>query len=157
MSLANTEIIHKVRRVCARVIAVPISLYRACLGRVVFIGITGSCGKTTTKELVAAVLASRYRGVHSRGTRNVLGEVMLVILRARPWHRFCVQELTVGWIGEALPLERRVQLLRPQIGVITNIGTDHISALGSVEAIAAEKKQVDCGVAKKWHSDPQCR
>jgi len=114
-------------------------LYRVQLRRVVFIGVTGSCGKTTTKELIAAVLATQFRGRKNPGNSNLPHSIARTILHVRPWEKFCVLEIAAAIRGERIPLEDSLRLARPQIGVVTNIGTDHLSAFHTVEAIAVEK------------------
>jgi UDP-N-acetylmuramoyl-tripeptide--D-alanyl-D-alanine ligase len=114
-------------------------LYRAQLRRVVFIGVTGSCGKSTTKELIAAVLSSQLKGYKNPGTHNTPHYIGTWILRVKPNDEFCVLEIAAAKRGERIPLERPLNLVKPRIGVVTNIGSDHISAFGSMEAIAAEK------------------
>ena len=118
--------------VVVRVVVWIVSIYRLGLRRVVFIGITGSCGKTTTKEMVAAVLSSQYKGYKSRGSNNLLKEVVWSILLTRPGYEFCVQEFGVGGIGESIPKEKQFQMLKPQIGVVTTIG-EIILARSAVE------------------------
>ncbi len=120
-------------------VAWVVPIYQLTLRRVVFIGVTGSCGKTTAKELIVAVLSSQYKGHKSPGNSNVLGEVIRSILRTRRKYHFCVQEFNVGGIGEAISLEKQFRMFKPQMGVVTTVGDDHISAHGSREAIAAEK------------------
>lgn len=136
------------RPIILRVVVWTVSLYRLRLQRVVFIGITGSCGKTTTKEMVAAVLSSQYQGHKSPGNNNILGEVIRSILQTRSEYQFCVQEFTVGGIGEAVPLEKQFEMFKPQIGVVTTVGDDHITAHGSREAIAAEKGKLIAALPK---------
>ena len=127
------------RPIALRGVVSIVSLYRLGLWRVVFIGVTGSCGKTTTKEMIAAVLSSQYKGHKSPGNNNLLGQVIRSILLTRREYDFCVQEFTIGGIGEGVPLEKQVRMFKPQMGVVTTVGDDHISAHGSREAIAAEK------------------
>ena len=98
--------------------------------------------------MVAAVLSSQYKGHKNRGSYSILNEVVRSILLTRPGYEFCVQELTVGGIGEAISIEKQFQMLKPQIGVVTTIGDDHISALGSREAIAAEKGKLISALPK---------
>lgn len=109
--------------------------WRRCLKKTLFIGIVGSIGKTTTKELLMAILCGRNTVVGTRGSLNAAPEVAKVILRSRPWHDFGVLEL-----AEHQPnaLDVPLALLSPSIVVITNIGDDHISAFGSRQAIAKE-------------------
>jgi UDP-N-acetylmuramoyl-tripeptide--D-alanyl-D-alanine ligase len=98
--------------------------------------ITGSNGKTTTKELTARVLARRYSVSHTQGNFNNHIGLPLTILATSSAHNVAVWEIGMNHHGEILPLAK---LARPQIGIITNIGVAHIANMGSREAIAAEK------------------
>lgn len=101
----------------------------------VFFGITGSAGKSTTKELLTGILAQRRRGLGTPGNENVLPFIARMILRMRPDHDFCVAELTEekpGVMDEMLPL------LRPGVGIVTVARHDHISAYESPEGIVRE-------------------
>jgi UDP-N-acetylmuramoyl-tripeptide--D-alanyl-D-alanine ligase len=135
----RTLIWRRLRPLVLRAAVWIVSIYRMRLHRVIFIGVTGSCGKTITKEMIAAVLSSQYKGHRSRGNSNVLGEVIRSILLIRQGYKYCVQEFNVGGIGEAIPMEKQFKMFKPQMGVVTTVGDDHISAHGSREAIAAEK------------------
>ena len=127
----------RLKPLALRVVVWIVSIYRLRLRSVVFVGITGSCGKTTTKVMVAAVLASQYKGYHHPGNPNRLDAVIRSLLRTRRGDQFCVQEFTID--GAAIPLEKQFAMFQPQMGVVTTVGDDHISAYGSREAIAAEK------------------
>jgi UDP-N-acetylmuramoyl-tripeptide--D-alanyl-D-alanine ligase len=105
----------------------------------VFIGVTGSAAKTSTKDLVARVLSTRMPGRKSGGSANELPDVARAICKVREGDRFAVIEVGASRPGEMDPA---LALLRPQIGVVTNIGTDHYSAYGSSDAIAAEKRKL---------------
>lgn len=102
-----------------------------------FIGVTGSVGKTTTRNFINSVLGTTYRGRVADGTRNNVHSAARSILEcARPGDKFHVVEVSApepGW------LPRQLELVRPSIGVVTAIGTDHYTSWGSVDAIAAEK------------------
>jgi aminoacyl-tRNA hydrolase len=116
--------------------------YRALLlRRVVFIAVTGSCGKTTTKELIAAVLATRYKGKANPASFNVPPHLDRTILRVLPWDDYCLLEIAPTKNGNRV-FDRVLHLVRPQIGVVTVIGTDHIKVFRSIEAIAAEKAKM---------------
>jgi UDP-N-acetylmuramoyl-tripeptide--D-alanyl-D-alanine ligase len=111
---------------------------RHALRGVTFIGVTGSGGKTTTKELAAAVLATRMTGRRSPG--NLTGSPYLerTVMRTRPRDGFCIVETPLGSEGPQR-LEAILRLIRPSIGVVTVIGSDHLSFYGSLEGIAAAK------------------
>ena len=117
--------------------------HRKALHRVVFLAVTGSAGKTTTKELVAAVLASRYRGSRSPGTHNAAHWVSDTVLGARHGDGFCVVELGATGPGS---LDAAVALVQPGVAVITNIGGDHRKAFRTLEATATEKGKVVAAV-----------
>ena len=131
--------------------------HRARLKDTVFIGVTGSAGKTMTKDLIGTVLQSSFQCSFTRGTLNYAHSVARSIRLARPGDRFHVVELSAGGPGA---LERPLTLLRPRDGVVTNIGTDHYAAYGSVDAIATEKGRLirtlpDDGIAVLNADDPR--
>jgi UDP-N-acetylmuramoyl-tripeptide--D-alanyl-D-alanine ligase len=100
------------------------------------IGITGSSGKTTTKDLVAAAFATRSPTLKTEGNLNNHWGVPLTLLRLRPEHRAAVVEMGTNHPGEIATLAR---LAAPDAGVITNTGNAHIEYFGSVDAVAREK------------------
>ncbi len=100
------------------------------------IGITGSVGKTTTKELVAAVLATQGRVHKTYGNFNNEIGVPKTLLEVGVEHDFAVIEMAMRGRGQIAEL---TQIVKPTIGVITNVGTAHIELLGSEEAIAQAK------------------
>jgi aminoacyl-tRNA hydrolase len=113
------------------------SAHRARLKDTVFIGVTGSVGKTTTRNFVHSVLATTYVGHVQDGTRNNVHSAARSIREcARRGDGFHVVEVSApepGW------LPRQLEIVRPSIGVVTAIGSDHYTAWGSVDAIAHEK------------------
>ncbi len=111
-------------------------LWRPLLTKPVFIGITGSAGKSTTKELLVGVLSYHGRGVANPGTLNMVAEVAKTILRAMPWHSFCISEVGAP---EPNSMDEPLALLRPDIAIVTVVRNDHWSAYNSHEAIAEEK------------------
>jgi UDP-N-acetylmuramyl pentapeptide synthase len=100
------------------------------------VGVTGSAGKTTTKELIATVLETRLTGVRSVGPRNRWAAVGQTVAHTRPWHDFCVAEIGTSNPGD---VERAARLLQPRIGVVTAVGLDHRKVFRTLEAIAEEK------------------
>lgn len=109
--------------------------WRPLLNKPVFIGITGSAGKTTTKELLLGVLSQKSRGIANPASLNVLPEVAKTILRVRPNHGFCVAELSEDRPGA---MNGHLDLLQPSIGIVTVIGDDHQSAFDSQDGIPKE-------------------
>lgn len=103
------------------------------------IGITGSVGKSTTKEVVAEVLLQRYRTLKNPGNLNNEIGLPLTILRLGDGHQRAVLEMGFYVPGEIAFL---CDLALPQIGVITNIGTVHAERAGSQEAIAQGKAEL---------------
>jgi UDP-N-acetylmuramoyl-tripeptide--D-alanyl-D-alanine ligase len=100
------------------------------------IAVTGSVGKTTTKELIAAVLAQHGRVLKTRANYNNEIGVPKTLLELQPDHDYAVVEMGMRAMGEIAVLARVAQ---PDIAVITNVGTAHIGRLGSEEAIAQAK------------------
>ncbi len=103
------------------------------------IGITGSVGKSTTKEMVAEVLSTRYRTLKSPGNLNNEIGLPLTILRLSSGHQRAVLEMGFYVPGEIAFL---CDIALPQVGVVTNIGTVHAERAGSQEAIARGKSEL---------------
>ncbi|MEH2424224.1 MAG: UDP-N-acetylmuramoyl-tripeptide--D-alanyl-D-alanine ligase [Nostoc sp.] len=100
------------------------------------IGVTGSVGKTTTKELIATVLATKGRVHKTYGNYNNEIGVPKTLLELGAEHDYAVIEMAMRGRGQIAEL---TQIARPTIGVITNVGTAHIELLGCEEAIAQAK------------------
>jgi len=103
------------------------------------VGITGSVGKSTTKELVAEVLGTRYRTLKSPGNLNNEIGLPLTILRLSSGYQRAVLEMGFYVPGEIAFL---CDIALPQIGIVTNIGTVHAERAGSQEAIARGKSEL---------------
>ncbi len=100
------------------------------------IGVTGSVGKTTTKELIAAVLEPQGKVLKTQANYNNEIGVPKTLLQLGSEHKFAVIEMAMRAKGEIALL---TQIACPTIGVITNVGTAHIGRLGSEDAIASAK------------------
>jgi aminoacyl-tRNA hydrolase len=108
--------------------------------RTTFIGITGSAGKTTTKDLVDSILSRHFgEGCKGIGSLNFAYDIAYLILRTRRRHAYCVTEIAIA-MTEGLDLPLRI--FRPSVGVVTNVGGDHLSAFGSLDGIAEEKSKL---------------
>lgn len=103
------------------------------------IGVTGSNGKTTTKEILGAILSQNSSTFMNRGNLNSEIGLPLSVFEVQDDARWAIFEMGMNHPGEILTLAR---IVKPEIGIITNIGTAHIGNLGSKEAIAMEKKQL---------------
>ena len=103
------------------------------------IGVTGSVGKTTTKEIIAAVLGQRYVTLKSPGNLNNEIGLPLTVLQLEERHERVVLEMGMYDVGEITQLCRIAQ---PHVGVITNVGPVHLERLGTVERVAQAKAEL---------------
>ncbi len=110
------------------------------------IGITGTNGKTTTKELINAVLSTSYQTIATKGNLNNHIGVPLTLLQIEKDTEFAVIEMGANHMGE---IEQLCKIVEPQFGIITNIGTGHIEGFGSKEGILQTKLALYKSVAKK--------
>ncbi len=100
------------------------------------IGITGSNGKTSTKEMTASILSRRFKILKSPGNFNNLIGVPLTLLELTADHQAAVIEMGINVVGE---MERLASIAQPTVGIITNIHPAHLEGLGSVHTILSEK------------------
>ena len=103
------------------------------------IGITGSVGKTTTKEMIAAVLETKYRTVKTYKNLNSQIGVALMMFELDEDTELAVIEMGISMPGE---MDRLVEMVKPECAVLTNIGVSHIGNLGSRENICKEKGKI---------------
>lgn len=103
------------------------------------IGITGSVGKTTTKEMVAAALETKLRVLKTEGNMNSQIGLSLMMLKLTKEHQAAVIEMGMSEKGE---MSRLAAIARPEMAVMTNIGVSHIGQLGSQENIREEKLHI---------------
>jgi UDP-N-acetylmuramoyl-tripeptide--D-alanyl-D-alanine ligase len=108
------------------------------------VAITGSAGKTTTKDLVAHVLGRRLRVHKSEGNLNTYTGIPMTIFRMDPRDRALVVEYAMSRAGEIRELPR---VAPPTIGVVLNVGLAHVGLLGSIEAVASAKRELVEGLA----------
>ncbi len=123
------------------------------------VGITGSSGKTSTKDLLGAVLATAGPTVAPVGSYNSEVGVPLTVCRVRPDTRFLVVEMGARGIGHVAYL---AEMAPPRIGVVLNVGTAHVGEFGSREAIARAKSELPAalppdGLAVLNADDPAVR
>ncbi|MCC6909447.1 MAG: UDP-N-acetylmuramoyl-tripeptide--D-alanyl-D-alanine ligase [Phycisphaerales bacterium] len=110
--------------------------YRRSLKSTRFIGVTGSSGKTTTKQMLSAVLGEKFRVTSSPKSFNNHIGVPLTVLAAAPRDQCVICEIGTNHPGEIAAL---AAIVEPDIGVITGIGRVHLEGLGSIEGVANEK------------------
>ena len=103
------------------------------------IGITGSQGKTTTKEFLYSVLQNEGTTVATAGNFNTDIGVPLTLLRSTEATKFCILEMGARHVGDIAKL---TELANPNVGVVLVVGTAHLSEFGSVEAIAKTKSEL---------------
>ena len=103
------------------------------------VGITGSSGKTTTKDFMAGVLSAKFKVLKTTGNLNNEIGLPLTILQLEENHQVAVLEMGMSAGGEIKTL---CEIAEPSIGVITNIGEAHLELLGSIEAIAKAKGEL---------------
>ncbi|MCL4395578.1 MAG: UDP-N-acetylmuramoyl-tripeptide--D-alanyl-D-alanine ligase, partial [Chloroflexi bacterium] len=103
------------------------------------VAVTGSVGKSSTKELTAAVLRQRFNVLKSEGNYNNEIGLPLTLLRLEPRHQAVVLEMGMYAQGEIAELCR---IARPIVGIVTNVGPTHIERLGTIERIAEAKSEL---------------
>ncbi|MCQ2345822.1 MAG: UDP-N-acetylmuramoyl-tripeptide--D-alanyl-D-alanine ligase [Paludibacteraceae bacterium] len=103
------------------------------------VGITGTNGKTTTKELTAAVLSTRYRIHYTQGNLNNSLGVPLTVLQITRAHQLAIIEMGASHPGDISEL---VEVAEPNYGLITNVGRAHLAGFGSFEGVQATKAEL---------------
>lgn len=113
--------------------------YLAGRQNIITVGVTGSNGKTTTKELIGSILRTLGPLVVSEGNYNSDIGVALSVFKVTDVHRYAVFEMGMNRAGE---MREIAGIVKPRAALITNVGSAHIGILGSIEAIAKEKKEI---------------
>lgn len=103
------------------------------------IGITGTNGKTTTKELISAVLAEKYNVMHTEGNFNNDVGVPKTLLRLRPEHEIAVVEMGASHPGD---IKKLIEYVEPTCGMITNVGRAHLQGFGSFDGVKRTKGEL---------------
>ncbi|MBO4332394.1 MAG: UDP-N-acetylmuramoyl-tripeptide--D-alanyl-D-alanine ligase [Paludibacteraceae bacterium] len=123
---------------CLQMLQAVARLHRQTLKTTV-IGITGTNGKTTTKELVAAVLQKKYNLLYTQGNLNNQIGVPLTLLRMNKGHELAVVEMGASHPGD---IKELVDIALPDYGLITNVGHAHILGFGSFEGVVKTKGEL---------------
>jgi len=123
------------------------------------IGITGSVGKTSTKEVTASVLRRRYRTLKNPRSYNTEATLPIALLQLTADHDVAMLEMGTFGPGEITLL---AQIARPHIGIVTNVGPSHMERMGSIETIALAKSELVQALPANGHAilnidDPHVR
>lgn len=119
--------------------------HRRALGTPI-IGITGTNGKTTTKELIANVLQTKYNILYTQGNLNNHIGVPLTLLRLRKEHELAVVEMGASHPGD---IQELVEIAEPDYGLITNVGKAHLEGFGSFEGVIRTKGELYDNLRKR--------
>ena len=113
------------------------------------IGITGTNGKTTTKELISAVLSQTHNILYTQGNLNNHIGVPTTLLRLKPEHDLAVIEMGANHQGE---IKFLCEIAEPDYGIITNVGKAHLEGFGSFEGVIKTKEELYDFLRKKGNS-----
>ena len=108
------------------------------------IGITGSNGKTTTKELITSVLKEKYKVHATQGNLNNHIGVPLTLLQLTNQHQLAVVEMGANYPGE---IRHLCEIAQPDFGIITNVGKAHLEGFGSFEGVMKAKAELYAHIA----------
>lgn len=123
-----------------------LAAYYRTLFDVPFVAVTGSVGKTTTKEMIAEILKARFKVLKTPGNLNNEIGLPLTLFQLDECHDVGVVELGMSGLGE---IHMMVNIVKPKVAVITNIGISHIEKLGSKQNIARAKMEILDTLTKK--------
>ncbi len=127
------------RRARLRALRVSAWLWRRLMLRTTVIAITGSVGKTTAKQCLAAILSARAPTLATLHNRNDWSGVPRTILRLRPWHRYAVIEIGTAEHGT---MRRNARLVRPDVAIVLAVASTHTDVFRTLDETAGEKAQL---------------
>jgi UDP-N-acetylmuramoyl-tripeptide--D-alanyl-D-alanine ligase len=107
--------------------------------RCTVVGVTGSVGKTSTKEMVASVLEQRFQVLKTEGNLNTYTGLPMSLARMEPRHQVFIAEYAMSALGEIAYLAR---MAPPDVAIVLNVGLSHVGMLGSIEAVAQAKREL---------------
>lgn len=113
--------------------------YNRCRLGIPVVAVTGSTGKTTTKDMAHGIFMERMRSARTEENFNNEVGVPLTLLSLEPYHEICVVELGMRGRGQVRDL---AEIARPDVGIVTNVGPSHVELLGSIENIALAKAEL---------------
>ncbi|MDA3849898.1 MAG: UDP-N-acetylmuramoyl-tripeptide--D-alanyl-D-alanine ligase [Spirochaetaceae bacterium] len=130
--------------------------YRSGFSELQVLALTGSNGKTTTKEIAASILSRGGDLLYTQGNFNSDIGLPLTVFGIREHHRWALLEMGMNRPGEIAEL---VSIVQPDVALITNVGSAHVGLLGSLESLAKEKKDIFSGFQGHqrgivWEDDP---
>ena len=111
-----------------------------------FVGITGSVGKTSTKEMVWGVLSKKFNVLKNQGNFNNEIGVPLTVFRLESFHEAALVEMGMNYLGD---ISRLTSIVKPDIAIVSNIGVYHIENLGSKKNILRAKMEILEGLNSK--------
>lgn len=114
--------------------------------RMPVIGITGSSGKSTTKEMLASILSQRWRILKSHGNNNAPNHIRKLLQGLKPYHKACVLEFGASRPGM---IARHCRIKQPTVGIITLLGTAHIGKFGGLSKLISSKSELIRGMDPK--------
>lgn len=124
---------------CLKALQQLANYHRCAMKQLKVLGITGTNGKTTTKELIATVLQKKYKVLYTQGNLNNHIGVPLTLLRLTEEHEVAVVEMGANHPGEIRTL---VNIVMPDAGLITNVGKAHLEGFGSFEGVKKTKGEL---------------
>lgn len=127
-------------RWCGRQVVYTLAyIWRRLLFRTTFIAVTGSLGKTTTKECIGAILSAHFPTAKTVRNQNDRSGIPRTIFRVRPWHRFAVIEVGTDRPGSMV---RYARLVKPHLAVVLTVAGTHTKSFSTLDEAAAEKAKI---------------